>query len=671
VRQRLELLAKICDAVQHAHHNGIIHRDLKPTNILVNERGEPKILDFGVARAIDRDLHGPTVHTETGQLVGTLPYMSPEQVAGDLHEIDTRSDVYALGVIAFELLTERLPYSLAERSLPEAIRIIREEDASRLSSVDRSLRGDVETIVAKALEKEKDRRYGGAGEFSADIGRYLNYEPISARPPSAWYQLGKFARRNKVLVGGIGAVCLALLCGIIATSHQAIRAERQRQIAERALEESDQFIAMFIAGLIRQGNFDTAVEYQRNSWQSNTRSLGPDHKLTLKSQLSLADLVSRTDAPWALELVRDAAVRSTHAFGKDDTLTLRAGISLCNLLTNTGHLQEAAEVARDVWQRASRSGRTVEAIEAESMLAFALSKLGSDEAEGLLRNLVTDARRGTGPRSFYTLGAMNSFASYLLDHERWREALPVAQELYEAMCQSHSAPEGEVPGYIALYGIVLVKLERFADADAVDAPELDVALLRVARPVVALPHLDGASGGDVHRVAVRARRRGERLEADDLPGARDVRGADLLAVAERLAPHLGGVGAPGHGLERKPAVRVADLDREVTDREIAEEEHLAGLHEGLAHGRLVGGELGPHRRGPAGAVLPVRHVEDRLRESAALTGLEYAPVACARVRGQTGREVDRGIGGARRLRRDTERRCHTRCEQRGGKVRDG
>jgi serine/threonine protein kinase len=190
VRQRLELMVKICEGVQHAHQRGLIHRDLKPGNILVDETGQPKILDFGVARVTDSDL-GATRQTDVGQLVGTLAYMSPEQVLADPLELDTRSDVYALGVILYELLAGRLPYELSAQPL-EAARIIREQDPAPLSSISRVYRGDIETITAKALEKDKARRYASAAGLAADVQRYLRDEPITARPPSASYQLRKF-----------------------------------------------------------------------------------------------------------------------------------------------------------------------------------------------------------------------------------------------------------------------------------------------------------------------------------------------------------------------------------------------------------------------------------------------------------------------------------------------
>ncbi|HEY7426645.1 MAG TPA: serine/threonine-protein kinase, partial [Gemmataceae bacterium] len=231
---RLVLAARVCDAVQHAHDQGVIHRDLKPGNILVDETGQPKVLDFGVARATDADVRTTTARTEAGQLLGTLSYMSPEQVAGDPAALDGRSDVYALGVILFELLSDRMPYHLEHLPLPEAARVILEREPSRLGSIHAAFRGDVETIVGKALAKDRTRRYVSARELASDIRRYLSNQPILARPPSALYQLRKFARRNKALVGGVAGAFAALLVGTIVSILFAVRAE---QNARRANEK--------------------------------------------------------------------------------------------------------------------------------------------------------------------------------------------------------------------------------------------------------------------------------------------------------------------------------------------------------------------------------------------------------------------------------------------------
>ena len=257
-RERIEMLARIADAVHHAHQRGVIHRDLKPANILVEAVGageaspgnapatgdrmgaigQPKILDFGVARATDSDIHAVTMQTDVGQLIGTVPYMSPEQVAGDPSQLDMRSDVYALGVILYELLSGKLPLDVRNRAIPDAVRIIREEEPSRLSSINTTFRGDIETIVQRAMEKDRDRRYQSAAELAGDLRRFLRDEPIIARRASAAYQFRKFAKRNKAMVAGSAATLVALILGVIGMAWFAVRESSQRRLAEARLVEA-------------------------------------------------------------------------------------------------------------------------------------------------------------------------------------------------------------------------------------------------------------------------------------------------------------------------------------------------------------------------------------------------------------------------------------------------
>ena len=234
LRDRMRLLQRICESVAFAHRQGVVHRDLKPANILVDAQGQSKILDFGVARAIDSDTAVTTVQTDVGQIIGTLPYMSPEQVAGDPTKLDLRCDVYALGVIAYELLTGRLPLEVNGVTMLEAARRIQDDDPAPMSSVNRVLRGDLDTIVAKALEKEPERRYRSADAMGEDIGRYLRDEPIEARPASTTYQLVKFARRNRVLVGGVIAALLMLVVGLAGTTYGLLQASAERDLARAA-----------------------------------------------------------------------------------------------------------------------------------------------------------------------------------------------------------------------------------------------------------------------------------------------------------------------------------------------------------------------------------------------------------------------------------------------------
>ena len=253
---RLELVARIADAVQHAHTKGVVHRDLKPANILV--RGDavaaelswhattgtsqptagpqPVILDFGVARMLDGD-GDATRLTEAGLLVGTVGYMSVEQLSGELESIDARADVYSMGVILYELLTGRMPHDLRGKPVPEAARIVRDEEPSPLNSPSNTVPGsydrDIGTIVGRALAKNREHRYQTAAAFAEDLRRYLNHEPILARPATTLYQLSKFARCHRGLVGSALATVITLIAGLGVSLAMYAKAEEQRNEADK------------------------------------------------------------------------------------------------------------------------------------------------------------------------------------------------------------------------------------------------------------------------------------------------------------------------------------------------------------------------------------------------------------------------------------------------------
>jgi len=227
-RECLKLFASVCDAVHHGHQKGIIHRDLKPDNILVDPQGEVKIIDFGVARGTDSDLAVTTLQTDIGQLVGTLQYMSPEQCEADPDAIDARSDVYALGVVLYELVSGQLPYTVSRKHIFDGTQVIREHAPAKLSSINRTLRGDVETIVLTALEKDRDRRYQTAADFAQDIRRYLCGDAINARPPSTVYRMRVFTRRHRLRLEVAALVALVAAFAAI----QIVRSHGKVQRAE-------------------------------------------------------------------------------------------------------------------------------------------------------------------------------------------------------------------------------------------------------------------------------------------------------------------------------------------------------------------------------------------------------------------------------------------------------
>jgi eukaryotic-like serine/threonine-protein kinase len=259
-RQRLALFAAVCQAVQHAHQKGVIHRDLKPTNVLVaayDGLHVPKVIDFGVAKALGERLTERTLITSFGGIIGTLEYMSPEQAEFNALDVDTRADIYSLGVLLYELLTGTTPLSrdrLRQAALTEALRLIREEDppkpSTRLSgskvmppavsaqrhldtvALGRELRGDLDWIAMKALEKSRDRRYPTVYALARDIERYLNDELVEARPPSTVYRLGKFARKNRGMLWSTAAFSLLLLVATAVSSWQAFRATIAERVAD-------------------------------------------------------------------------------------------------------------------------------------------------------------------------------------------------------------------------------------------------------------------------------------------------------------------------------------------------------------------------------------------------------------------------------------------------------
>jgi eukaryotic-like serine/threonine-protein kinase len=468
-RARLEIMVRICDAVQHAHQRGIIHRDLKPGNILVDETGQPKILDFGVARITDADAHA-TRQTDLGQLIGTLAYMSPEQVLADPLELDTRSDVYALGVILYELLADRLPYTLSHK-LHEALQTIREADPAPLSSISRNYRGDIETIVAKALEKDKTRRYNSAADLAADIRHYLDEEPIAARRPSTAYQLQKFGRRNRALVAGVAAVFVVLVAGIVASTWQAVRANRAGQSAlverDRALAAETKARAAEQATVIERDRAlnaekiatnerNNALAAQRQAVQARNRAVSEQQRANNEAATAKAvsdflqkDLLAQASA-------NNQAGPNTKP---DPDLKVRAALD---------------RAARRIQGKFEKQPLVEAAI--RQTIANTYKDLGLyPDAQPHLERAVELRTREQGPEHPDTLTAMSDLADLYLDQGKFAAALA----LQTRVLQSRRRILGlEHPATLLSLGSVAIVYEKqgqWSQADAIQSQALEIS----------------------------------------------------------------------------------------------------------------------------------------------------------------------------------------------------
>jgi len=476
IQDRLELFLQVCEGVQHAHQKAIVHRDLKPANILVVEvdgKPVPRIIDFGLAKATTPQVEGESLFTRMGHFLGTPGYMSPEQADPGVLDIDTRTDVYSLGVVLYVLLAGLQPFESRQRQklpLDEWLRKLREEDPPSPSSkvsTDRDtstataeargtepkqlmslLRGDLDWITMKALEKDRTRRYGAPSELAADIGRYLNHEAILARPASAGYRLRKYARRHRVAVGVVAGLVLLLAAFSVLQALQLRRITRERDRAnqerDRANRERDRAtrITDFMTGMFKvsdpnqaRGNSVTAREILDKASNDLGAGLAKDPEV----QSQMMQVMARTYSNLGLygrahELAKSALATRLSLYGPDDPKTLESMARFGSILLREGQYPEAEKLERQALagERRLQGEEPSLTIETVGYLAYIELKQGRyDDAEKLLREAIVPATRKLGSEDQQVLQATSILGIALLDQARYVEAEQVYRPLVE------------------------------------------------------------------------------------------------------------------------------------------------------------------------------------------------------------------------------------------------
>ncbi len=505
--ERLGLFVPVCQAVQHAHLKGIIHRDLKPSNVLValyDGKPVPKVIDFGIAKATGQQLTEKTLFTEFGQVVGTLEYMSPEQAELNQLDIDTRSDIYSLGVLLYELLTGTTPLEkkrLKEAAMLEVLRLIREEEpprpSTRLSATQElpviaanrglepdklsgQVRGELDWIAMKALEKDRNRRYESASAFAADVQRHLNGEAVAACPPSFRYRARKFVRQHRLAlaVGAAATAVLLLLVVVLFVSNRLIRQEseqtrREFERAEKQRAQAEAVIKYLTVDLLgeaspeknsreKQVTVEQLLDRASKKIETNA-GLAAQPEVEAAIRLAIGHTYFKLGVfPPAEKHLRRAADLRRAALGAEHPDTLAAQEALAWFLI--GGLRRPAEaepLARQTWQARRRVLGPEHADTLDSMDTYTTALTYQnrlEESEPLARECWQTRRRVLGPEHDQTLTSQSNLSHILTEGGKWAEAEPLLRELLDILGrQQRLDTEGGLGGANNLAHVLLLR----------------------------------------------------------------------------------------------------------------------------------------------------------------------------------------------------------------------
>jgi serine/threonine protein kinase/tetratricopeptide (TPR) repeat protein len=510
-RERLALLVKVCEGVQHAHQKAIIHRDLKPSNVLVVEvdgKPMPRIIDFGIAKAISQQSEDETLVTRAGGTVGTPGYVSPEQADPSIPDVDTRTDVYSLGVVLYELLTGVLPFDVKQwktKPFHEVLRQLHEDDppspstrlsgdpTSKSTASNRStdparlvslLRGDLDWIALKALEKDRTRRYGTPSELSADIGRYLGNEPVIARPASVGYRAKKYVQRHKFGVAAVIAVVLLLVIFGVMQTIQLRRITRERDRANRERDRATR-VTDFMTGMFNvsdpskaRGKTITAREILDKSSAEIDTSLAQDPELKAQ-MMDVMGVVYQSLGLYSssLPLLERAAEIRRRVLGPENPDTLATMLHLASTFTGEGHYAEAEKLQRETLdiQRRVLGPENPYTLLSMNNLAVVLYDRGHYvESEKLDRETLEIRRRVSGPEHPDTLMSMENLASALEKQDRYAEAEKLGRETLEIQRRVLGPQHPGTVGVMSNLAILLNAEQHYGDAEKLDREILDI-----------------------------------------------------------------------------------------------------------------------------------------------------------------------------------------------------